>query len=80
MNIIGNHKLLHLHHLGLADEHHGQAAGVGSVLGTAPHANPNIERHGPQKAALQRLDRGAHEFREDTVSSEPASGPLHGEV
>ena len=71
----------------LADEHHGQAAGIDSALGTAPHKGlqtrdtskrTNIERHGPQKAALQRLDRGPHEFGQDTVSSEPAAGPLLG--
>ena len=31
---LGNHKLPHLHRLRLADEHHGPAAGIGSVLNT----------------------------------------------
>ena len=31
---LGKHQLPRLHHLGLADEHHERAAGVGSVLGT----------------------------------------------
>ena len=31
---LGNHKLPHLHRLRLADEHHGPAAGIGSVLET----------------------------------------------
>ena len=30
---LGQNQLPHLHHLGLADEHHGQAVGIGSVLG-----------------------------------------------
>ena len=53
---LGNLKLLHLHHLGLADEHHGKAAGISSVLGTAPHANPH---KGVNAQGLQ-----THQYRE----------------
>ena len=40
----------------------------------------SIERHGSWKAALQRLDRGAHQLGQNTVSSEPAAGPIQRQV
>ena len=75
---LGTNKLPHLHHRGLTDEHHGPAAGIGSVLGT--HKPTNIERHGPKKAAPQRLDRGAHQLRQDIVCSYPAAGGPSGDA